>query len=90
MKRGIISTLLAACLAVCLFSAAFMAEQPTVTYDGSKITYNYADTNQFGSAFENMVPGENQNTGDPSGPIPPAKKPTSSWTPPLSKPLKTR
>ena len=58
MKRGIISTLLAACLAVCLFSAAFAAEQPTVTYDGSKITYNYADTNQFGSAFENMAPGE--------------------------------
>jgi len=58
MKRGIISILLAACLALFLVPAALAAEQPTVTYDGSKISYNYANTNQFGTAFENMVPGE--------------------------------
>ncbi|NLU25356.1 MAG: hypothetical protein GXW99_11755 [Clostridiales bacterium] len=58
MKRGIISMLLIACLAAFLIPTALAAEQPTVTYDGNKISYNYTDTNQFGTAFEGMQPGE--------------------------------
>lgn len=40
-------------------TVAFADEVPTATFDGSKeIKYNYSDTDNFGTAFEGMLPGE--------------------------------
>ena len=40
-------------------TVAFAQETPTVTFDGSsEMKYNYDNTQNFGTAFEEMLPGE--------------------------------
>lgn len=42
-------------------TVAFAQETPTVTFDGSsEMKYNYDNTQNFGTAFEEMLPGESR------------------------------
>lgn len=59
MKKIMFVFGLIASLLLGMNTAVFAEETPTATFDGSKeIKYNYSDTENFGSAFEGMLPGE--------------------------------
>ena len=75
MKKRIMALSMILTLVFGLSTAAYADDTtPTAVFDGSdEIKYNYQDTNNFGNAFANMLPGEDrtqeivlQNTSDQS------------------------